>query len=219
MNENKMNGFLFNICIYTITLYLASLFPFIGRTIVSFFIKTPSISELKADASYLVNIIYPLMGVVTIAAFLFGGYIACYFTGFRVAYKTRAAQSRNKAKTQTIICGIIISFYNIFTGFGSSFSGMFAIQFWYPSAILGSLFGLYDKTNLLAVINNSDIRLNNFVITGLNPIIGIFIVIFAVLLSVAFVYVALRGRFKGEADGLESIKKYVEDIKKESSAE
>lgn len=213
MQDNKYGGFIFSLTVYSLSMVIASLFPFIARTIASFFIETPSIAELKADATHLFNVIYPIMGVLTIAAFLLGGYITCYFTGYKIAYKSRAPIPRFKAKTQIIISGILVFAWNVYMGYGSFFSGMYAMQFWYPSALTASVLGLVDKTDLLSTVNSTDLIVNNFIITGLLPIIGFIIFAYALIISVAFVYIAYRGRNRGEADGLVSIAKYVEEIK------
>lgn len=213
MKEKKYDGFLFNFFIYIIALIIASAFPFIVRTIVSFFIKTPSISEQNADASYLFNVIYPIMGVVTIAAFLFAGYIASYIASYKVAYKAKSSQIIKKIKMQIILSSIVVFIWNFYLGFCDNFSGFWAAQFWYPSALTGSLFGLFDKTNILATVSASDLNGSNFIIEGLNPIINFITFVYAILISTLFTYVAYKGRLKGEADGIDSYNKYIEEIR------
>jgi len=206
-------GFIYNFTIYSVTMIIASLVPFLARTLASFFIKTPSIIELKANASYLFDVIYPIMGVVTLAAFLFGGYAACYISGYNIAYKARGRLPENKVKTQIIVCGVFIMFWNLFFGYGSEFGGFFGSHFWYISAIFGSLIGLFDKSNLLNTLTPNDLRLNNFVITGITPLIIWIIILFSIIITGFFVYLSFKGRVKGEADGLAAKEKDVEKLK------
>ena len=217
MSYGKYEGFAFNITVYTLSMVIASMFPFVARTIASFFIETPGIAKLKLDASYLFDVVYPIMGVLTIAAFLAGGYLACYFTGYKIAYKTRETQPKAKVKTHIIISGILAFAWNVYLGYSAFFSGMYGMQFWYPSAITASLFGLVDKRNLLGSLSSGDIVVTNFVITGLIFVIGFIVFVYAIIISTAFVYIAYRGRNTGERHGLEAIAKYVDEIKKSDS--
>lgn len=217
MKEKKLDGFIFSFVIYFISMLIASMMPFVSRFIASFFLTTPSIAELKADGSYLFNVIYPIMGVISISAFLLGGYVACYFTSYKVAYKTRKAQKKLKIKMQIITVGFFIFVWNVYSGFISSFIGLYSIQFWYPSALTSSILGLVDKKNLLVYLNDFDIDMSNFVITGINPVIGFITFAYAIIISIPFVFFAYKGRLKGEADGLISIAKYAEDLKNENN--
>jgi len=217
MKERKLDGFVFNFTIYFISLLIASLMPFFARFVLSFFIETPGIAELQADGSYLFNVIYPIMGSVTIAVFLFGGYLACYIAGYKIAYKIRTAQKIRKIKLQIITTGIAIFIWNLYMGFTSSFMGLYSIQFWYPSALTASLFGLVDKKNLLFYLQDSDIDMSNFVIAGINSTIGFFILAYAIIISIPFMIFAYIGRLKGEVDGLDSIAKYVNELKNETT--
>lgn len=213
MYEKKYDGFFFGIVIFTIAMFLASLLPFFTRLIVSFFIETPHINELHGDASYLFNIVYPLMGAVTIATFLFGGYGTGYIAAYKIAYKARIVQPDKKVKMQTVISGIVVFLLNIYSGISLGFCGMMASQFWYPSAITASLFKLVDKHNLLKELVDDDIRINNYVITGINSKIVLFILFYAILLTVLFVYFSYKGRRAGEAYGLAMVQKYIESVK------
>ena len=218
MKENNYNGFFYNFTIYSITMVFASAFPFIVRMIASIFMETPSVIKTDLDASYLFSTVYPIVCILTMAAFIFGGYVACYFTGRKIGYKSRVEQPKKKAKMQIIFCGIFIYLLNMFFGILDDFSGMFAFQFWYPSALTGRLFGLFDINYMLAHIDQFDIANNNFIITGLNSTIGFIIFCYSLLLSVLFTWASYKGRISGEKDGIKAINKYVEEIKNSSPA-
>ncbi|HBR32062.1 MAG TPA: hypothetical protein DD733_08255 [Clostridiales bacterium] len=217
MYEKKYDGFFFGIVIFTLSMFIASILPFFTRLIVSFFIKTPTIVELHADASYLFNVVYPAMGAVTIISFIIAGYLTSYIAGYKIAYKARIVQPEKKVKTQTVLSGTIIYIINMYMGTGTHFCGIFASQFWYPSALTASVFGVVNKHNVLKEIAQDDIRVNNFVITGINDKLAAFIIVYSLLITAAFIYCSYRGRRAGEAYGLENVQKYIETVKNSDS--
>ncbi len=218
MEENKYGGFFYNFIIYSITMLVASIFPFIIRTIASFFMDTPSIIKTELDATYLFNFVYPIVCILSTAAFIIGGYVACYFTGFKIGYKSKIEQPKRKANMQIIICSIFIYIWNMYWGIIDGFSGLFGFHFWYPAALTGRLFGLFDIKNMLSGIDNMDIAANNFIITGLNSTIGYFIFFFSLILSFLFTWVSYKGRISGEKDGIKAKKQFAEEVKKSSPA-
>jgi hypothetical protein len=184
--------------------------------IISIFLKTPSITLTNLDASYLFNVVYPIVFIMTSAVFIMGGYVACYFTSYKIAYKARVAQPKRKAKMQIIICGIFILIWNLFFGIDNHFIGLFGIQFWYPAALTGRIFGLFDVSNMLAYVSPFDVATNSFVITGLFDTIGFIIFFYSLVLTTAFTWASYRGRISGEINGIKAINKYVEDLKNSS---
>ncbi len=115
------------------------------------------------------NVIYPIVGFFTLAAFIFGGWYCSYFTASKIAYKTGKSVDDFKMKIQFVIPSILIFFWNTYTGFVDKFTGLLGIQFWYPAAMTSSLFGVFDKTNLLGSLTNTDLVTNNFILDGLSP--------------------------------------------------
>lgn len=215
--KGQFDGFLMNIVIYTIAMFIASLFPFVARTILSIFIKTPGMVELKADGSYLFDVIYPLVGFFTFAAFIFGGWYCCYFAAAKISYKTGDSINSFKTKIQMILPALIMFIFNVYEGFAYGFSGLMGIQFWYPAATLSSLFGTFDKTDLLGTLTNIDLETNNFVIKGIaNEFVGLTI-LFAVLYSVLFAFACYYGRKKGMQIGIKKKTAYLDSIRNGST--
>ena len=91
MNDKETSqyaGFGFNVIVYSVTLIIACIFPFVARTVISLFLTTPSISSLKGDASYLFDIVYPIMGLFTTAAFFGGAFYCAFYSAKKIAYKS-----------------------------------------------------------------------------------------------------------------------------------
>lgn len=218
MKNNKYSGFFYNFIIYSITMIVASLFPIFIRMIASFFIETPSVIRTELDATHLFSSVYPIFCILTTAAFIIGGYVCCYFTGYKIGYKSRVRQPKRQAKMQIVICGIFIYLWNMFFGFFEGFSGLFGFQFWYPAALTGRLFGLFDIKNMLANIDHFDIANNNFIITGLNVTIWYIIFCYSLILAVLFTWLSYRGRISGEKDGIQAREQLADEVKKNSPA-
>jgi hypothetical protein len=218
MKENRYDGFFYNFTIYSITMVIASVFPFLVRMISSLFIETPSVIKTDLDASYLFNSVYPIVCILTLAAFIIGGYVACYFTGYKIGFKTRTEQSKKRIKMQIIFCGIFVYLWNMFFGVFEGYSGYFGFQFWYPAALTGKLLGLFDISNMLSNIDKFDIANNNFIITGLNNTIGFVIFCYSLILSVLFTWASYRGRISGEKDGIKAKNMFAEEVKKDNPA-
>lgn len=213
MNEEKTkyNGFFMNIIFYTLAGIVASLCPVIIRTVVSLFLYTPSLSELKGDASYLFNVVYPIMGLMTTAAFIGGAFLCSYFTADKIAYKSREPFPHRKAKFQMAISAFLVLVFNVWYIFPSNYSGAFGCQYWYFSASLAPLFGIVDKRDAISFMSNSD-ALSNFIINGLtNYILGIILASF-VLLAVGFGFASYYGRRLGHERGFASINKYLDEL-------
>jgi hypothetical protein len=114
---------------------------------------------------------------------------------------------------QMILPALIMFIVNVYEGFAYSFSGLMGIQFWYPAATLSSLFGAFDKTNLLETLTDIDFETNNFVVKGIaNEFLGLTI-LFAVLYSVLFSIVCYYGRKKGIQAGIKKKTAYLDSIR------
>ena len=215
--KGQFDGFIFNNIIYFIAMFIGSLFPFVARTALSFMIKTPHPSELKADGSYLFDVVYPLVGIFTLAAFIIGGWYCCYVVSSKVAYKTGRETDSLKMKIQMILPAILMFAWNLYFGFVDKFSGMMGIQFWYPAAVTASLFGLFDKTDLLSSLSSLDLVTNSFVLEGLFSAFPFLTVFYAVLYSAGFSVACYFGRKKGMAVGVSKKAKYLEEIRGSSA--
>ncbi|MEG1743343.1 MAG: hypothetical protein RR246_04170, partial [Clostridia bacterium] len=163
----KYGGFWFNTIVFTLTLIIASVFPVIARTLLSFAIETPSLSSLHSDASPLFDFIYPLMGVVTSAAYIGGCYYCTNYTAKKLAYKSRSSFDSMAAKLQIGIAMVVSTGINLYIAIPEKFSGAFGIQYWYLPATFASIFGIFDKTNLLADSTTADLGYANFVLKGI----------------------------------------------------
>lgn len=207
----KYSGFLFNVFVYTVAGVIASIFPLLMRTVVSLFLRTPSLSELKGDPSYLFNIVYPIMGFFTTAALVGGAFVCSYFTANKLAYSSREGISPRKSKFQMAISAFLVLVINVWYIFPSNYSGLFGCQYWYASATFASLFGVLDKHDALSYMTNSD-ALSSFVITGAtNYIIG-FILISFVLMTVGFAFASYYGRKLGCKHGLDKLNAFLNEL-------
>lgn len=216
IERGQFDGFIFNNVIYLIAMFIASLFPFLARTVLSVFLNTPNIAALKADGSYLFDVIYPVVGIFTFAAFIFGGWYCSYFTASKVAYKTCKPVDGLKMKLQLIIPSILIFVWNVYMGFADKFTGLMGIQFWYPAAVTSSVFGVFDKTDLLGSLSNTDLVTNNFILDGLSTMFPWLTLMYAVIYSACFSVACYYGRKKGMTAGIKKKSAYLSSIRNES---
>lgn len=210
------DGFITNNIFYLLAMFVASMFPFAARTVLSFMLTTPNAAELKADGSWLFDVLYPIVGLVTLAAFLFGGFYACYYTASKVAYKNQKNVDPFKMKMQMVLPSILIFLLNVYYGFIERFAGLFGIQFWYPAAVTASIFRLFDKTNLLASLSAADLVTTNFILDGYAHEFAWLTVLFAVFYSAAFAFACYYGRKMGMQGGLKKKKAFLEDLRNET---
>ena len=209
----QYEGFIFNSVIFLAAMFVGSLFPFAARTLASFFLKTPSAVDLKADGSYLFDVIYPIMGLLTLGAFLAGGFYSMYYAMGKMSYKTMKTQSGFKTKFQLAVTSVLMFGWNIYSGFADGFSGVMGIQFWYPAAVVSSLFGAVDKKNLLGSLSNADIQTNNFIINGLAYEFIPLTITAAVIYSAAFYFACYYGGKKGSEAGIKKKRDYLNTIR------
>lgn len=209
--STKHSGFLFNIFVYTVAGVIASMFPVAMRTVLSIFLRTPSLSELKGDASYLFNVIYPVMAFFTTAALMAGAFVCSYFTAKKLAYNLRVGISLRKSKIQMAISAFLVLAINVWYIFPSDYSGLFGCQYWYASATFASLFGVLDKHNALSYMTNSD-ALSSFIITGATNYILGFILTSFVVMAVGFAFASYYGRKLGCKHGLEKINAFLDEL-------
>ncbi len=214
--DNEMgqfDGFLINNVIYLVAMYIASFFPFVARTLLSFMLKTPSAAELKADGSYLFDVIYPIVGFLTLAAFIAGGWYCSYYAAFKVAYRTNKYTDTFKMKLQMVFPSLAVFALNLYMGFVDKFSGMLGIQFWYPAAITSSLAGTFDKTDLLGALSNADFVTTHFILDGLACKFPWLTVMYALIYSVGFSVACYYGRKTGMNRGIKNKDAYLDTVR------
>lgn len=217
MEKKKYGGFFYNFAVYAVAMFAASLFPFLAREVSAIFIETNSI-QTNLDAAYLFNTVYPNECVLTFFAFIIGGYVACYFTSYKIGYKSRIAQPKSRVKMQMVLCGIFVYGWNMYSGISQGYSGFFGFQFWYPAALTGKWLGLFDITSMMSNLSQIDIEANNFILIGLNDTIGFIIFCYSLIFSVLFTWASYKGRISGEIDGIKAKNQLVEELKKSSTA-
>ena len=200
--KGQLDGFIINNVIFLIAMFIGSLFPVLARTVLSFMIKTPSASELRADGSFLFDVIYPIAGFVTLAAFIFGGWYCSYVAFKKVSFKTGRDVDRFKIKIQLIAPSILMLAWNVYMGFADKFTGFMGFQFWYPAAVTSSLFGVIDKTDLLGTLSSLDLVSNSFVLDGLAYSFPWLTIFFGIVYSAVFSVACYFGRIKGMAAGI-----------------
>lgn len=211
--KNQYEGFIYNSVIYLIAMTVGSCGALIGRTLLSFFVKTPNMAELKADGSFLFDVIYPLAGLFTAAGFIAAGFFCCYFVSYKIAYKTNKPTEVFKMKAQTVLPAVIMAVINTYMGFAQGFTGIFGMQFWYPAAWLSSLFKVIDKTNLLEYLTTGDITYSNFVLGCMKYRFNALTIVFAVILSAAFAISCYYGRRNGMEKGLKQKQEYLKTVR------
>lgn len=210
--KTQYNGFAFNIIIYAVTLILGAVFPFVVRTILSFIIETPSITELRGDASRLFNIIYPILGVLTTAAFLFGGFYCSMYTAKKIAYKSREPFVAGKAKLQIAISTVLSYAVIFYFGVADLFTNMLGIQFWYFPASIASWTGIVDASNITKYNVMTDVSIVNFALKGVTSEFMWIIIIYSIILTVGYGFTAYYGRKIGTMAGLNKLNRDLDNL-------
>ena len=210
--KTPYEGYFINIVIYTIAMIVGSFGALICRTLVSFFVRTPSVVELKADASYLIDKVYPLDMLFTIAGFLAGGFFSCYYIAGRIAKRNGINVDTFKMKMQMLPSAAIVSFVNIYIGVMDSFSGVFGMQFWYPAAVFTRLFGGFSNTDILADLTAKDLEHNSFIPDAIAYRFLPLTLVFAVLECIAFGFLCYCGRKAGMKRGLKARENYLSEV-------
>ena len=85
---DHMTSFGFSFCLYAVVSVAARIVPILVRTLLSLFVHTPSVTELKADGSYLFNVIYPLFGLLMLGSYFAAMYYGFRFAASKVSYRT-----------------------------------------------------------------------------------------------------------------------------------
>ncbi|MBQ6183740.1 MAG: hypothetical protein IJK33_07630 [Clostridia bacterium] len=213
-NEERdpYEGFLINVVIYFAALIVASFGAIVMRTVGSVFIHTPSLVDLRADASYLFDSVYPLQAILTTAGFLGMGFLSCYFIAYRIARKNGKKTDPFKMKLQIALPAVLASLVNIGNGVMREFNGVFGMQFWYPAAALTRLFGGIKDANVLAEVSTRDLMNNSFIYQTLAFKFLPQTLAIAVIECVAFGFLAYFGRKKGMERGLRAREQYLDEV-------
>ncbi len=211
--SNKYDGFIYNNVVYLVAMFIGSFGALIGRILLSFFLKTPSITELDADASFYFNVIYPIAAIVTNAGFFAGGFFCCYFAAYKIGYNSSKTVDPFVMKMQYILPSFIITFVNIYEGFYEKFLGMFGFQFWYPAAVVSSWIGKIDKTDISEFIYGKDIEGTRFVLDCLAYRFNGLTILFSAIIMAAFVVICYYGRKKGMKKGIEAKEEYIKTVR------
>ncbi len=211
--SNTYDGFIYNNVVYLVAMFIGSFGALIGRIVLSIFLKTPSITELHADASYYFNVIYPIAGIVTNAGFFAGGYFCCYFAAHKIAYNSSKTVDPFVMKMQFILPSFIITVINLYEGFYEKFLGMFGFQFWYPAALVSSWIGKIDKTDISEFIFNKDIQGARFVLDCLAYRFNGLTILFAAIIMAIFIVCCYYGRKRGMRKGIEEKEEYLKSIR------
>lgn len=195
---DHMTSFGFSFCLYAVVSVAARIVPILVRTLLSLFVHTPSVTELKADGSYLFNVIYPLFGLLMLGSYFAAMYYGFRFAASKVSYRTLKQTSDFRIATElalVLAAGLVFDVYLMF-------SMELRSEFWYVAALIASFTGVVDKTNLLAIVSERDLQLNYFTLEGLTPnILGIGVVVTLVLTAAAFLP-AYYGCRQGEVMGI-----------------
>lgn len=199
---DHMSSFGFSFCLYLIVSVVARVVPILVRTLLSLFVHTPSVNELKADGSYLFDVIYPLFGFLMLAGYFAAMYYCFRFAASKVAYRTLKQTSNFRIVTELALVLFVGLAFDIYLMFGMELRS----EFWYAAALIASFTGIVDKTDLLAIVSERDLQLNYFTLEGLTPhILGIGVAVTLVLTAAAF-FPAYYGRRHGEAMGIGAYK-------------
>ena len=162
---DHMTSFGFSFCLYAVVSVAARIVPILVRTLLSLFVHTPSVTELKADGSYLFNVIYPLFGLLMLGSYFAAMYYGFRFAASKVSYRTLKQTSDFRIATElalVLAAGLVFDVYLMF-------SMELRSEFWYVAALIASFTGVVDKTNLLAIVSERDLQLNYFTLEGLTP--------------------------------------------------
>lgn len=205
-------GFFINLVIYFSALFVASFGAILARTVASIIIHTPSLADLKADAAYLFDRVYPVQAVFTVTGFLAGGFFCCYYIAYRIARKNGIRVDSFKLKMQIVPPVVAVSLINIGNGFVQMFTGIFGMQFWYPAAALTRLFGGMSNTNVLGEVSARDLMNNSFIYGTIAYKFVPQTLIVAVIECTAFGFLAYFGRKKGMERGLRARDKYFAEL-------
>jgi len=211
--QTVYEGYFFNVVIYFAAMFVGSFGAVLGRTLVSFVIRTPSLAELKADSAYLFDRVYPLEAVFTTLGFLALGFFACYFAGYKIGGKTGKLTDTFKIKLQLAPPAVIVSGISIAVGIGESFIGVFGMQFWYSAAALTRLFGGVKNTDMLGAAATSDLTQNSFVPQSLAFEFLPLTLIIAVIECSAFAVASYYGRRIGEKRGVSAREAYLKEVR------
>ncbi|MDL2287187.1 hypothetical protein LJB90_01305 [Eubacteriales bacterium OttesenSCG-928-G02] len=209
----KYEGFLINISMLIIAFIITSIAPFVVRIVLSIFIKTPGMIELKADATYLFNVVYPIVGTITTASFLLCGWYSGYYIGKKVAYQTRVLPNIKQTKMYHAVTGILVYIINMYVGISFMFEGIFGAHLWYYPAILASWFGIFDKSNLLGEVSGRTLAVTNFIIPELTPRFIVIIIIFSLIVFPAMVILSYRGMYAGSKKGIADREEFSRELK------
>ncbi|MEG2003711.1 MAG: hypothetical protein RR057_03840, partial [Clostridia bacterium] len=116
------------------------------------------------------------------------------------------------AKLQIGIAMVVSTGINLYIAIPEKFSGAFGIQYWYLPATFASIFGIFDKTNLLADSTTADLGYANFVLKGITARFWGLIFLYVFILTVATGFVAYYARKNGCQKGLSVLQKDLDDI-------
>ena len=204
-----------NVVIYFIAMFIGSFGAIVFRTLLSFFIRTPSLADLKADAGYLFDRVYPPEAVFTTLGFLAGGFFCCYYLAYRIGKKTGIEIDTFKMKAQLAPPAFLVSLANIGFAFIDGFTGFFGMQFWYPAAVLTRLFGGFKNTDLLGEATINDLTHNSFIPDSIAYSFVPLTIVFAVIECAAFIILAYYGRKLGMRRGVAVRNAYLAEVRGE----
>lgn len=126
---DHMSSFGFSFCLYLIVSVVARVVPILVRTLLSLFVHTPSVNELKADGSYLFDVIYPLFGFLMLAGYFAAMYYCFRFAASKVAYRTLKQTSNFRIVTELALVLFVGLAFDIYLMFGMELRS----EFWYAA--------------------------------------------------------------------------------------
>ena len=197
-----MSGFIFSFCAFLIVSVAARVVPVLIRTVLSFFVRMPSTEEICADGSYLFDIVYPLFGIMMLAGYFAAVYWFSFFAASKISYRTLVLPRRFSSALELSLVFFAGLLFDINLFISMEVRG----EFWYPSAIIASLTGVVDKTNLLGILSERDMQLNYFTLEGLTQHIMPICIVVTLIMTVAAVFTAYFGRKRGAVKGTENYK-------------
>lgn len=213
--KNQRNGenFFLGAFIYLVIVvcgrFLLSLFD----NIIITFTPAKPLTELKTDPSFLFNITYPFLAFFTLILFYGAVFGLCYFAGYKLAYKFDSTNSKSKILIQMILIVVFVFGYSVIQ---SVVEGNILPVFWYCGAFWGNIFGAVDPVDAFSKISTYDFSSVTYIINGITPQIGGFIIVSELLTGIATFFTAFYARKLGAKVGISNRLKLREELFKNS---
>ena len=200
-NKNIRNGenFFLGTFVYGVIIFFAKWLMNIFSKIAISFAPAKNISELKETPGFLFNVTYPFLALIISIFYLLLLFGAFYFAAYKFAYKYDSIQQKKNINLQMIL---LFVFFSVVSLYNSIVEGSISTVYWYSGAFWGGLFGVVNKFDAIGMISTYDFSSIAYIIYGITPQIGVFIILSEVFLSVASFFVAFFARDFGAKKGI-----------------